>query len=311
MNSKHLDLIRSNNQRSISKTITQIESGFSLPNSFYDEIFQLSNNSIRIGITGPPGAGKSTLTDQLIKEYLKLNKSVGVVAVDPSSPFTGGALLGDRIRMNNYLWNDNVFIRSMGTRGELGGLSKKTKDIGDILAASGKDIIIYETVGVGQGEHDIVKEADVTIVVLVPESGDEIQLMKAGIIEIGDIFVINKSDRDGSNKLAQSLINILHTFTKKDKHQPEVFLTSADRNKGISELFCGINNTIDKFFNDGMINKKRNKRFKKRVYSIVEERLLNKFWTNEKMDILNHSIENLEVFSKSPQEIAKSLLKQK
>ena len=311
MNSKLLDLIRSNNQRSISKTITQIESGISFPSSFYDEIFQLSNNSIRIGITGPPGAGKSTLTDQLIKEYLKLNKSVGVVAVDPSSPFTGGALLGDRIRMNNYLWNDNVFIRSMGTRGELGGLSKKTKDIGDILAASGKDIIIYETVGVGQGEHDIVKEADITIVVLVPESGDEIQLMKAGIIEIGDIFVINKSDRDGSNKLAQSLINILHTFTKKDKHQPEVFLTSADRNKGTSELFCGINNTIDKFFNNGIINKKRNKRFKKRVYSIVEERLLNKFWTNEKMDILNHSIENLEVFSKSPQEIAKSLLKQK
>ena len=311
MNSKLLDLIRSNNQRSISKTITQIESGISFPSSFYDEIFQLSNNSIRIGITGPPGAGKSTLTDQLIKEYLKLNKSVGVVAVDPSSPFTGGALLGDRIRMNNYLWNDNVFIRSMGTRGELGGLSKKTKDIGDILAASGKDIIIYETVGVGQGEHDVVKEADITIVVLVPESGDEIQLMKAGIIEIGDIFVINKSDRDGSNKLAQSLINILHTFTKKDKHQPEVFLTSADRNKGTSELFCGINNTIDKFFNNGIINKKRNKRFKKRVYSIVEERLLNKFWTNEKMDILNHSIENLEVFSKSPQEIAKSLLKQK
>ena len=311
MKSKLLDLIRSNNQRSISKTITQIESGVSFSNSFYDKIFQLSNNSIRIGITGPPGAGKSTLTDQLINEYLKLNKSVGVIAIDPSSPFTGGALLGDRIRMNNYLWNDNVFIRSMGTRGELGGLSKKTKDIGDILAASGKDIIIYETVGVGQGEHDIVKEADITIVVLVPESGDEIQLMKAGIIEIGDLFVINKSDRDGSNKLAQSLINILHTFTKKDKYEPEVFLTSADRNKGIKELFYGINNIVDKFFIDDIINKKRNKRFKKRVHSIVEESLLNKFWTNEKMDILNQSIENLEVFSKSPQEIARSLLKQK
>ena len=150
-------------------------------NALYSKLYPHTNNCLKIGITGPPGAGKSTLTDQLINKYLSDNKSVGVVAIDPSSPFSGGALLGDRVRMNNYLWNENVFIRSMGSQGNLGGLNNKAQDVGDVLAASGKEIIIYETVGVGQGEHDIAKAADLTIVMLVPESGDDVQLMKAGL----------------------------------------------------------------------------------------------------------------------------------
>ena len=185
-----IDRILKNDHRAISKVISQIEFETDTNNALYSKLYPHTNNCLKIGITGPPGAGKSTLTDQLINKYLSDNKSVGVVAIDPSSPFSGGALRGDRVRMNNYLWNENVFIRSMGSQGNLGGLNNKAQDVGDVLAASGKEIIIYETVGVGQGEHDIAKAADLTIVMLVPESGDDVQLMKAGLIEIADLFIV-------------------------------------------------------------------------------------------------------------------------
>ncbi len=311
MSKKFVDQIRSNNQIVISKAITSVESGDILNKSFLDEIYKYSTSSLRIGITGPPGAGKSTLTDKLIDKFLQSNKSVGVIAVDPTSPFTGGALLGDRVRMNNYLWKDDVFIRSLGARGELGGLSKKTQEIGDILAASGKDIIIYETVGVGQGEHDIIKQVDIVIVVLVPESGDEIQLMKAGIIEIGDIFVINKADRQGSNKLAQSLKNILHSTFSKKKLEPKVFLTSADRGDGIDSLYKGIEDVNDVFVNNGTLTEKRNNRLKNRVFQIVKDQLLGEFWTSKKIDRLNKSIKNINNTNDSPSKIAKMMIDEK
>jgi len=171
MDQHTLDRIRSNDHRALSRVITQIESGQPISDTFFKEVHTLSHDALRIGITGPPGAGKSTLTDQLIQILINDGKSVGVVAVDPTSPFTGGALLGDRVRMNHYLFNDNVFIRSMGSHGDLGGLARKAQDVGDLLAASGKDVIIFETVGVGQGEHDVAKAVDMTVVVLVPESG--------------------------------------------------------------------------------------------------------------------------------------------
>ena len=201
--------IRENDHGSISKAITIIENGQNQATSLLADIYSKTSQSIRIGITGPPGAGKSTITNTLVEIILDNNKTVGVVAVDPTSPFSGGSLLGDRIRMNQYAWDERVFIRSMGNHGDLGGLASKSQDVGDILSASGKDFILYETVGVGQSEHDIVKAADLCIVVLVPESGDEIQMMKAGLIEIADLFVINKSDRDGANRL--SSICLLYT----------------------------------------------------------------------------------------------------
>jgi LAO/AO transport system kinase len=228
MDKSTLEGVRANNHRTMSRVISRIEFDESLKDDFFIDLHEYSTGSIRIGITGPPGAGKSTITDQLISQFMENGKSVGVVAVDPTSPFSGGALLGDRVRMNRYIWEDKVFIRSMGSHGDLGGLARKTQDVGDVLTASGKDIIIYETVGVGQGEHDIAKAVDLTIVVLVPESGDEIQLMKAGLIEIADLFIINKADRDGAHRLAQLLQNMLHISNREENLEPPVFTTIAN-----------------------------------------------------------------------------------
>ena len=308
MDSQTLDRIRSNDHRTLSRVITQIESNSRIPDSFFESLHAYSNNALRIGITGPPGAGKSTLTDQLIQLILDDNKSVGVLAVDPTSPFSGGALLGDRVRMNHFLFNEDVFIRSMASHGDLGGLAHKAQEVGDILAASGKDIIIYETVGVGQGEHEVAEAVDMTIVILVPESGDEIQLMKAGLIEIADVFVVNKSDRDGADRLVQSLKNILHTFTQKGKLEPPVFSTSADRKEGVVELYIGLNNFQKVMEDAGVIEQKQINRHRKRVFDLVKDRLISKFWSQKKIDQLEESIQNLNKTSASPHELAQLLI---
>ena len=268
----------------------------------------ISNKTLRLGITGPPGAGKSTLTDQLIQRIISVGKSVGVVAVDPTSPFTGGALLGDRVRMNHYIWDDNVFIRSMGSHGDLGGLARKAQDVGDVLAASGKDVVIFETVGVGQGELDVAKAVDLTIVVLVPESGDEVQLMKAGLVEIADIFVVNKSDRQGADRLAQSLKSILHSITKKDHLEPPIYNTSADSNEGISELYKGLTDLTEVMVNKGLMNQKYLDRHRNRVLNLIQDQLLGKFWTQQRLDQLEDSVHNLSMTDESPYKVAKTLL---
>ena len=311
MNSKTIDLIRSNDHLTLSRVISEVESNSILDIDFLNKIYSLSNKSTRIGVTGPPGAGKSTLTNQIIKYFLKDNKSVGVVAVDPTSPFTGGALLGDRVRMNQYLFNDDVFIRSMGSHGDLGGLTKKAQEVGDVLAASGKDVIIYETVGVGQGELDVSKAVDLTVVVLVPESGDEVQLMKAGLIEIADIFVINKSDRAGSGRLAQSLTSILHSFSKKDDIIPPVYSTSANKGEGIEEFHNGLNDIIDLMRNNGFLDKKKLERHKNRTLQLVQERLLSDFWTKKKINYLKSSINNIDSIKVSHYDVMKKLFEDK
>lgn len=308
MDSDTLDRIRSNDHRSLSRVISQIENNAKIPDTFFQKLHKHANKTFRLGITGPPGAGKSTLTDQLIQQIISDGKSVGVVAVDPTSPFTGGALLGDRVRMNHYIWDDNVFIRSMGSHGDLGGLARKAQDVGDVLAASGKDVVIFETVGVGQGELDVAKAVDLTIVVLVPESGDEVQLMKAGLVEIADIFVVNKSDRQGADRLAQSLKSILHSITKKDHLEPPIYNTSADRNEGISELYKGLTDLTEVMVNKGLMNQKYLDRHRNRVLNLIQDQLLGKFWTQQRLDQLEDSVHNLSMTDESPYKVAKTLL---
>ncbi len=300
--------ILKNNHGSISKAITLIENNQFPPEPFFCDIHKNSFNSVRIGITGPPGAGKSTLTNLLIEFCLAKGKEVGVIAVDPTSPFTGGALLGDRVRMNKYVGDKRVFLRSMGNHCDLGGLSSKVQEIGDVLAASGKDYIFFETVGVGQGEHDIINVADISIVVLVPESGDEIQLMKAGLIEIADIFVINKSDREGSNRIASTLKNILHILKKQDNREPSVFNTIANKQKGVLELFNGIESYLKVIDKEGLLDIRRLERYRKRVFDIIQNSLETSFWSRGKQKQLIDLTKNIDETSIDPHKVAKQLL---
>ena len=297
--------LEANNQRDLSRLITEIENTDVEKSVDLDKLFRKTNHAIRIGITGPPGAGKSSITNELIKNFIKTNHKVGVIAIDPTSPFSGGSLLGDRVRMNQYHNNENIFIRSMSTQGQLGGLSRKAQDIGDILAITGKDIIIYETVGVGQGEYDIVNVADLTIIVLVPEAGDEVQLMKAGLIEIGDLFIVNKSDRKGAKQLTEKLKSIINI--NKEINRP-IFNTTAKEGKGIEELFKGIMNKYEELDATGHILKRKKIRYRLRVKKIIQEKILNKFWTKKKITKLNSATESINDLKKSPIITAKEIM---
>jgi LAO/AO transport system kinase len=199
-------------------------------------LFRHSGKARVLGLTGPPGAGKSTLVDQLARFYRKHNRSVGIIAVDPTSPYTGGAILGDRIRMQEHFSDPGIYIRSMATRGSLGGLARTTADVTTVLDASGRDLIMIETVGVGQDEVDIVRLADVTILILVPGMGDDVQTIKAGIMEIADIFVINKSDRDGAENVEREIRSLQSLAMRHDGWTPPIVKTVASQGAGIEEL---------------------------------------------------------------------------
>ena len=297
--------LEANNQRDLSRLITKVEYDGKINNVTLDKLFKKTNQEIRIGITGPPGAGKSSITNELIKYFIDNDQKVGVIAIDPSSPFSGGSLLGDRIRMNQYHNDENVFIRSMSTHEHLGGLSRKTQEIGDILAIAGKDVIIFETVGVGQGEYEIANVADLTIIVLVPEAGDEVQLMKAGLIEIGDLFVVNKSDRKGSEQLTEKLKSIINI--NKEITRP-VYNTIAKEGKGIEELFNGIMKKFKDLEDAGYLLQRRIDRYKVRVKNIIQENLLSEFWTSNKKEKLNQATNSLQNFKKSPMAAAEEIM---
>ena len=301
--------IKANDHRILSRVITRIENDDYVQDQRFIELYDQAQKAIRLGVTGPPGAGKSTITNELIKRFLKKNQTIGVIAIDPSSPFSGGALLGDRVRMNHYNNDKSVFIRSMGTHGNLGGLARKTQEAGDILAASGKDIIIFETVGVGQGEYDIAKAADLTILVLVPESGDEIQLMKAGLIEIADIFVINKSDREGADRLANTLSSMINAIGNDSKPDAPVFTTVASDGRGMDKLFDGVFDQLDKFDRCGLLVQKKKERYRNRVKKLIQEQLLGEFWTEDRIRKLEDATKSLDTITESPYSIANDILK--
>ena len=231
-----IDRVSSGEAAAVARAISKIEDGVGDAADLMKQVYQLSRGGLVIGITGAPGAGKSSLVDKLALLYRQQGDRVGIVAVDPSSPFSGGAILGDRIRMQTLGLDPNVFIRSMATRGNLGGLSRATVDAVAILDAAGFSKIIVETVGVGQDEVEIVKAADVSVVVLVPGMGDDIQAIKAGIMEIGDVFVINKADREGVYDTEKELQSLLSLAKRDDGWNPPIVKTVATENKGLKEL---------------------------------------------------------------------------
>jgi LAO/AO transport system kinase len=280
--------------RALSRIISWVENSGGLIQPDLKPIFSRTGRAYRIGITGPPGAGKSTLTDGLCALCRRDKKSVGIIAVDPTSPFSGGALLGDRVRMNRAGLDPGVFIRSMATRGNLGGLAQAALDAADILDAFGKDLIILETVGVGQSELDIAKAADSTIVVLVPESGDGVQAMKAGLMEIGDIFVMNKADRPAADRAADELRSALELKHHGDGWNPPVTSTVASKGEGLNELYDTLKSHWRTLAETGALKGKRLNRRRERIRQLVDGELRRQMWDEDRAALLEKELHTEE-----------------
>lgn len=280
-------------KRAAARLITLIENKDQEALEILKRLYSKSGNAYIVGITGPPGAGKSTLTDKLVKALRKQGKTVAIIAVDPTSPFTGGAILGDRVRMNDLNTDPGVFIRSMGARGHLGGISEATSAAVKVLDIYGSDYIFVETVGVGQSEIDIVKNCDTTLMVMVPGLGDDIQAIKAGVMEIGDVFAVNKSDRDGAKRTARE-IDMMLDFNKDAEWRPPVKMVVAVENQGVEELLEAIHEHKAYMVTSGKFEKRRTENAKSEVVELVKERveeaILNKSNREDHLDLYSEKI---------------------
>lgn len=268
-----LERFRQKDPLALSKVISHVENRLSDYQKLLATLYPQTGRAYRIGLTGPPGAGKSTLADKLTLLLVNEKKSVGIIAVDPTSPFTGGALLGDRIRMQDLTEKKEVFIRSMATRGSVGGLAETTRDVALVLDAFGKEFIFIETVGVGQVELDIAEACDTTLVILVPESGDAIQAMKAGLMEIADIFVINKADRPGAARIISELEMILDTRRKMEGWQYPIVATEAINSKGIELLWQKISEHRQVISANGALEAKRRHQVKVQIEKLMASKV--------------------------------------
>jgi len=284
--------------RAVARLITLAENNDPVATSAMKEIHPHTGKAHVIGITGVMGSGKSTLICELTRLYRKQGKKVGIIAIDPTSPFSGGALLGDRIRMNELAMDDGVFIRSMGTRGMLGGLTSAVYDVVEILDASGKDIVMVETVGVGQAEVDVIKIADTTLVIIVPGLGDSIQTLKAGVMEIADVYVVNKADRDGVEQAVaevESLVDI--SCANKDRKTP-VLTAVAKEGEGIKQLMGEIEKHLKYLEKTKEFDKQRRLRYEAELVEIIRKRLMNFIFDEstfkEKIEVLLDKISKKE-----------------
>jgi LAO/AO transport system kinase len=277
--------IRGGNLRALARAITAVENRDPAAHELLKALFPFSGKARVVGVTGSPGAGKSTLVDALAREYRKQSKTIGIVAVDPTSPFSGGAILGDRIRMSSHHADPGIFIRSMATRGALGGLSHTTADIATVMDASGRDLVMIETVGVGQDEIDIVRLADVTIVILVPGMGDDVQSIKAGIMEIADIFVINKADREGADRVEReirAMQSLAHPRT--DNWTPTVVKTIASDGTGVPALALAIE-SYEKFLDTTEVGRQhRMENWRNRLIQMLRDELLERVLRQQMTD---------------------------
>src|SRR5580658_7477744 len=273
---KWAEQVRAGDVRAISRAITAIENHQAEAEELLRRLFPATGRAYLTGVTGAPGTGKSTLVDRLAAYYRKREEAVGVIAVDPTSPYTGGAILGDRIRMQSHASDQGMFIRSMATRGFMGGLARATAEVALLLDAAGKQEVLIETVGVGQDEIDIVRLADCVLVVLVPGMGDDIQNMKAGLMEIGDIFVLNKADRDGADRLEQQLLAMLSLVMPREGWHPPVVRTVSSENKGIDVLAETIGKFRKRFQSRPQRRQKHIELWQNRLSQILQSRLLEK-----------------------------------
>jgi len=268
--------LRSGDPRALARAISAVENRRPDSANLLKALFPHTGHARVLGLTGPPGAGKSTLVDQLAKHYRKENQTVGIIAVDPTSPYTGGAILGDRIRMQDHYADPGIFIRSMATRGSLGGLARTTADVATVLDAAGRDLVMIETVGVGQDEVDIVRLAAVTIVILVPGMGDDVQTIKAGIMEIADIFVINKSDRDGAERVEREIRAMQSLATRHDRWTPPIVKTIASEGKGMKKLAEAISGYEAYLKKENLLMQKNVENWRERLVEMLRDAMLEK-----------------------------------
>ena len=271
-----MDSVRSGDARALARAISTVENRAPGWSDLLKALFPHTGHARVIGLTGAPGAGKSTLVDQLAKLYRKQERTVGIVAVDPTSPYTGGAILGDRIRMQDHFADPGIYIRSMATRGSLGGLARTTADVTSVLDASGRDLILIETVGVGQDEIDIVRLADITVVILVPGMGDDVQTIKAGIMEIADIFVINKSDRDGAERVEREIRALQSLATRHDGWTPPIVKTVASEGTGVEELASAVAEYESYLQKENRAQKKNVENWQERLVEMLRDTMLEK-----------------------------------